>query len=56
MPELPEVETIVRTHRAGLVGRRIVGFASRWPKNAVPSVGRVRRAIKVAIILIDRME
>jgi formamidopyrimidine-DNA glycosylase len=45
MPELPEVETIVRTYRPRLEGRRIVAFASRWAKQAWPSVAAVRRAI-----------
>jgi len=45
MPELPEVETIVRTYRPRLVGRRFVAFSSRWPKQASPSVPRLRRAI-----------
>ena len=32
MPELPEVETIVRDIRPRLVGRRIVGVETDWPK------------------------
>ncbi len=45
MPELPEVETIVRNFRPGLLGRRIVGFRSLWPKGVSPPPGRLRRAI-----------
>lgn len=45
MPELPEVETIVRTYRERLEGRRIVHFASTWPKNTQPSAALVRRRI-----------
>lgn len=33
MPELPEVETVVRDlRRAGLVGRRVVDLTVRWPR------------------------
>ncbi len=45
MPELPEVETIVRRCRPHLEGRRIRAFASRWAKNSSPSVARVRRGV-----------
>ena len=45
MPELPEVETIVRSCRPRLVGRRIVAFHSRWRKNVAPSLPAARRAI-----------
>jgi formamidopyrimidine-DNA glycosylase len=45
MPELPEVETIVRTYRPRLAGRRITAFASAWAKNCVPSAAQVRREI-----------
>jgi formamidopyrimidine-DNA glycosylase len=45
MPELPEVETIVRAVRPRLVGRTITAFTSRWAKNAVPSVAAVRAGI-----------
>lgn len=45
MPELPEVETIVRNFRPHLEGRRITAFASRWPRNTLPSVRGVRRGI-----------
>lgn len=45
MPELPEVETIVRTYRPRLEGRRIARFVSRWAKQAQPSAAAVRRGI-----------
>lgn len=35
MPELPEVETVVRALRHPLVGRTFVGFESLWPKQVV---------------------
>ena len=45
MPELPEVETIVRAFRTCLEGRRITRFVSRWAPQASPSVTAVRRGI-----------
>lgn len=38
MPELPEVETIVRQSRELLVGRRINRFESRWPRQLSPDL------------------
>jgi hypothetical protein len=32
MPELPEVEMIVRDLRSKIVGRRILGVQTDWPK------------------------
>ena len=46
MPELPEVETIVRRYRRRLEGRRIVGFTSRWPRNVTPGLRLVRQAVE----------
>jgi len=52
MPELPEVETIVRTLRRGngaspLPGQRIERVTIRWPRHiAKPSVGSFRRRIR----------
>ncbi|MEW6249981.1 MAG: bifunctional DNA-formamidopyrimidine glycosylase/DNA-(apurinic or apyrimidinic site) lyase [Planctomycetota bacterium] len=43
MPELPEVETIVRTCRPRLEGRRIRAFQTTWRKTAVPSPAVLRR-------------
>lgn len=45
MPELPEVETIVRTFRPELEGRRILAFRSRWAKQATPSTAAVRQGV-----------
>jgi formamidopyrimidine-DNA glycosylase len=45
MPELPEVETVVRQNRRRLTGRRIVAFESLWPRQASPSVAAVRNGI-----------
>lgn len=45
MPELPEVETVVRRFRPRLEGRRITRFVSRWARHADPSVAAVRRGI-----------
>jgi len=42
MPELPEVETIVRACRPRLVGRRITRFVTRWARHASPSAAAVR--------------
>ncbi len=33
MPELPEVETVVRLLRPGLVGQYITGFRCQWPRH-----------------------
>lgn len=39
MPELPEVETIVRKLRLRVVGQRVVSVQVRWPRSiAIPSV------------------
>lgn len=46
MPELPEVETIVRNYREPLVGRRIIRFTSHWPRQASPSVRAVQVGLK----------
>jgi formamidopyrimidine-DNA glycosylase len=45
MPELPEVETIVRRYRRRLAGRTITRFRSLWPPNALPSHAAVKRAV-----------
>src|SRR5690606_28716823 len=45
MPELPEVESVVRRFRPLLQGRRIVGFRSLWKPNVSPSEAAVRRAV-----------
>ncbi len=46
MPELPEVESIVRRFRARLDGRRIVDFISHWPKQCSPDADTVRRRVQ----------
>ncbi len=45
MPELPEVETIVRMFRPDVVGRRIIDFDSRWRRNVLPRFDQVRQRI-----------
>lgn len=45
MPELPEVETIVRNNRDRLIGRRVTDFASHWPKNSTPDAASIRTAL-----------
>ena len=48
MPELPEVETVVRDlRRAGLAGRRIVNARVFWPRTiAAPAAARFPREIR----------
>jgi formamidopyrimidine-DNA glycosylase len=46
MPELPEVETISRLLRPGLIGRTVLSAHVRWPRTiAFPSVAAFRRRI-----------
>ena len=33
MPELPEVETVVRGLRAPLIGETIIGVVNDWPRH-----------------------
>ncbi len=67
MPELPEVETVVRNLRPDLVSRKITGFEAAWPKVTAPTapatfarqvVGRaireVRRRGKYILLDLDR--
>ncbi|HQX83432.1 MAG TPA: DNA-formamidopyrimidine glycosylase family protein, partial [Vicinamibacterales bacterium] len=57
MPELPEVETIVRDLRPALVGRRVVGVETDWPKYFLfPKTAAAfkRRVIGRTITAIDR--
>jgi len=37
MPELPEVETVVRYLRPNLIERSIVGFSAHWPRVTAPA-------------------
>lgn len=47
MPELPEVETIVRNLRPILLGRQILGATVLWPRTiAAPSPGAFRRLVQ----------
>jgi formamidopyrimidine-DNA glycosylase len=46
MPELPEVETIVRNLRPNLVGRQILSVRLFWPRTlATPTIGEFHRRI-----------
>lgn len=45
MPELPEVESVVRTLRPNLVGKRIEEFESLWPRQVLPDPALVRAAL-----------
>ena len=46
MPELPEVETVVRGLRGPLVGRTFTGITVLWPKAIVaPSVAEIKRRL-----------
>ena len=51
MPELPEVETMARKFRRKVCGRTIQSFSATWPRQIVPEVDRVRRALKGRTIL-----
>lgn len=46
MPELPEVETVVRGLRAGLVGRRILNAELRKGRVLIGTVGETARALE----------
>lgn len=69
MPELPEVETIVRDLRGVVVGQRVEGFASEWWRLTEPepaallgqrlagaTVTGVRRRGKLAVLDLDTGE
>lgn len=45
MPELPEVESVVRAHRDKLIGRRIAAFESLWPRQVSPDVASLREGV-----------
>jgi len=45
MPELPEVETTVNKFKRRLSGRRISGFTASWPRQILPGIAQVRRAV-----------
>lgn len=46
MPELPEVETIVRRFRPLVVGRRIADFTATSPGQVLPNLPRVRAHLR----------
>jgi formamidopyrimidine-DNA glycosylase len=48
MPELPEVETVVRYLRPKLKNQQIVGFRAYWPKVTVPTTPEVFTATIVS--------
>ena len=51
MPELPEVETIVRSLRPTLIGQTILNADVRWPRTlAMPSTKKLKEQIKGQII------
>lgn len=51
MPELPEVETLMRLNRDRLEGRTILRFESRWKRQVSPSAARLSRAVRGRRIL-----
>jgi formamidopyrimidine-DNA glycosylase len=67
MPELPEVETVVRALRNPLVGRTFIGFESYWPNQIVVpddvaqlkarisgrTVTKIGRRAKYSVITLD---
>ncbi|MEZ4592752.1 MAG: bifunctional DNA-formamidopyrimidine glycosylase/DNA-(apurinic or apyrimidinic site) lyase [Chloroflexota bacterium] len=47
MPELPEVETVVRALRAPLIGRTITGVRNDWPRHiGTPSLDELRMRLQ----------
>jgi formamidopyrimidine-DNA glycosylase len=45
MPELPEVETYVRSLRAGLLGRTITGLTVKWPRSIKTPLKKIRGSL-----------
>ena len=45
MPELPEVETVARSLREGLLGKRLDGISARWAGAMKPSPRAARKAL-----------
>ena len=45
MPELPEVETIVRRFAPLVAGRQILSFAATWPRQISPSIPALRKRV-----------
>lgn len=70
MPELPEVETVVRALRDPLIGRTFADFESYWPKQVIfpddvqalrdriagRSVTQIRRRAKYIVMTLDQGE
>jgi len=50
MPELPEVETVVRSCQSRLVGRVFQEFEARWARQTTPDPASVRAALRGATI------
>ena len=47
MPELPEVETVVRALREPLIGRTIIGVRNRWPRHiGTPSLNELQARLQ----------
>lgn len=46
MPELPEVETVVRQLRERLSGQTFADFVSHWPRNVPAGAAQVRAALQ----------
>lgn len=51
MPELPEVETVTNDLRSSVVGAKILHFSSSSPKQIVPALEIVRKALEGAKII-----
>lgn len=54
MPELPEVETVVRVQGPRMRGRTITRVEFRWPRQAQPSVAEVATGLEGATIVAVR--
>ena len=50
MPELPEVETIVRQLRRGVIGKTIAAVRLAWPRSVAGPAAEFRRRLKGVII------
>jgi formamidopyrimidine-DNA glycosylase len=50
MPELPEVECMVRKFRPLVSGLEILDFSASWPRQVNPSIVKVRRSIRGKVI------
>ena len=55
MPELPEVESVARSLREGLLGRRLEAIQARWAGSLRPSPATARRAlVGLTLLAVDR--